>query len=216
MSKEAMNPLVPLFLADGRAVFNINYRLLDQAPWPACREDAVAAGRFVLSGGLAEAGLPTPDKLLVCGASAGGHLSMMTGLGLPNEKVEAIISFCGPSRFDRLENRYSPELGAPDFLRKFFGREPSRELIAEASPALCVRAGAPPLFCIHSRNDTLVLPRHSEDAAAAWRAVGSTGEVLLFDGQEPAHGMWDSEDLSLRRVFVPADALLRMVLRRLN
>jgi acetyl esterase/lipase len=215
MSKEAFDPVAPLFLEFGRAVFNINYRLLDHAPWPAGGDDCLTAARFILSGRLATHCVPAPSKILICGGSAGGQLAMMTGLRLAPENVEAIISLSGPSRLDVVEQGSDPILRSPEFLRKFFGQEPTPELIAGASPALFVRPGAPPLFCIHSRNDRLVLPEHSEAAAAAWRRAGSPAEVLLFDGDGDKHGLWDSEDLSRRRVFVPADALIRKILKQL-
>ncbi len=216
MSKEAFDPVVPLFLQAGRAVFNINYRLLDQAPWPACGDDCLTAAHFILGGRLADYGLPLPAKILICGGSAGGQLAMMTGLRLPPENVEGIISLSGPSRMDIVDDASDPVLRSPEFLRQFFGSEPTRDLVASASPALAVRAGAPPLFCIHSKNDRLVLPEHSEKAVAAWHDAGAPAELLLFDGTGDKHGLWDSEDLATRRVFVPADALIREVLRRLN
>lgn len=215
MSKEALEPMAPLFLQAGRAVFSINYRLLDHAPWPACGDDCLAAARFVLEGALNSHGLSKPERVLVCGASAGGHLAMMTGLRLPSQNVEAIISLAGPSRMEWLENEYAPELGSAGFQQRFFGVEPSSTLVAEASPAACLKKGAPSLFCIHSRNDRLVYPLHSEEAVAAWRAAGAAAETFWFDGLDAEHGLWDSPNLAERKPVAEAASALREILRRL-
>jgi len=187
LSKEAMAPITRLFAERGRAVFNINYRLLDQAPWPACGDDCIAAGWFMLGGGLSRHGLATPRRLLICGASAGGHLAMMTGLGLPNEHVEAIISLAGPSLMDFPDGSSGVHTDSATFWKKFYGRAtaPTAAEIAAVSPARLTKPGAPPLFCIHSRNDWLVPPSHSEAAVAAWHKVGSPAESIFFFGPAP-------------------------------
>lgn len=48
MDRFAFNPIARLFTEFGMAVFNINYRLLDDAPWPACGDDCLYAGQFLL------------------------------------------------------------------------------------------------------------------------------------------------------------------------
>jgi len=200
LSKESLEPIA-LWLAErGRAVFSTNYRLLNDGPWPACRDDCVAAGQFMLRGGLARNGLPRPERILVAGASAGGHLAMTAGLRLPAERVEAIVTLAGPSIM-HFPGGSSGGLDSQRFFRTFFGqRTPiSREQFAAASPVNLVRRGAPPLYCIHSRNDQLVPPLHSEHAAAAWRNAGSRAYVHFFNGPGDSHGLWDSDDRALRQ-----------------
>jgi len=218
LSKESMEPLAHLFAEQGRSTFNINYRLLSAAPWPACRDDCVMAGRFVLAGGLAEHGLSACDRVLVCGASAGGHLAMMTGLGLPARHVEAIISLCGPSRIDFPDGSTADEFRSDGWRSGFLGqRHPmSAADIAIVSPSLSVRVGAPELFCIHSRNDRLVPPSHSVWAVEAWRAVGSRAALFLFDGPGDSHGIWDSEYRPTRRPIDDVVVAIKTQLARLN
>lgn len=211
MSKEALDPVARLFVAAGRAVFNVNYRLLDHAPWPACRDDCVDAARFVLAGGLAAHGLPAPPKLLVCGASAGGHLAMLTGLALGARACAGIVSLAGPSRVERRDDSPASAISGEDFLEKFFGRAapPSPAEFASASPSALVASDAPPLVCIHSRNDRLVPPAHSEEAVAAWRAAGVDARLDYFDGPGDLHGFWTPGDLQTRDLIPPVAALLR-------
>ncbi|MBP2229348.1 acetyl esterase/lipase [Azospirillum agricola] len=65
-------------LADtlGFPVFAPDYRLTPEHPHPAQIEDGLAAYRFLLSEGV------QPSRLVVCGDSAGGHLTLMTLVGL--------------------------------------------------------------------------------------------------------------------------------------
>ncbi len=201
LAKESIEPFARLFAARNRAVFSINYRLLDHAPWPGCLEDCVSAAEFMLRGGLSDQGLTTPETLIVCGASAGGHLAMMTGLTLGAERIRLILSICGPSRMDFPDGSITPHFQSVDFCRRFLGRStpPTPEEIADISPCARVRPGAPPLVCIHSRKDRLVPMSHSQDAVAAWHATGASAELIAFDGPDHLHGIWTGEDHARRQ-----------------
>lgn len=61
-------------LADwlGLRIFAPDYRLTPEHPHPAQQEDGLAAYRFLLAQGIA------PERLIVGGDSAGGHLALMT------------------------------------------------------------------------------------------------------------------------------------------
>lgn len=224
LSKESLDPVARLAVAEGRAVFNINYRLLDHAPWPACLDDCVAAARFLLAEGLAAHGLPAPadGKLLVVGASAGGHLAMLAGLALGARACSRIVSLAGPSRVaPGPDDTTASAIRVPGFLASFFGSPATSttpEQFASASPAALVTAEAPPLRCIHSRNDHLVPPAHSLEAVAAWRAVGVPARCDFFDGPDRLHGFWAAGtpgDLASRQLVPPVADLLRQALRAL-
>lgn len=214
LTKESIEPMGRRFAERGRPVFNVNYRLLDQAPWPACGDDCIAAGRFMLDGRVP--GLGKPDKILVAGASAGGHLAMMTGLGLPATQVEAIISMAGPSLMD-FPDGSSNRLHSAEFRRKFYGSavDATPEQINAVSPAKLVKPGAPPLFLIHSRNDRLVTPTHSQAAYDAWVGHGNKAELIWFNGPGDSHGFWDSNDHSIRQPIPEVVAAFEKVLRAL-
>ena len=196
LAKESFEFMLPFFLGAGRPVFNINYRLLGTAPWPACGDDCLEAGRFVLDGGLAELGVPATDKILICGASAGGHLAMMTGLRLPRENVEAIVSMAGPSRLDWLAENRDPIGMHENFFPDFFGQPVALDsaVARDASPALRGEKEPPPLYCIHSSNDRLVPLQHSEEARKAWQAGGGRAELTILDGDGELHGFWVADD----------------------
>lgn len=218
LSKESLDPLARLLVEEGRVVFNINYRLLATDPFPACRDDCLAAARHVLAGGLAVHGLcaPAHGKLLVCGASAGGHLAMLTGLALGARDCAGIVSLAGPSRvIPTDDDTNASAITVSGFLTTFFGEAtpaPSPEALAAATPTALVGPEAPPLVCLHSRNDRLVPLSHSEAAVAAWRAHSVAAELCTFDGPGDQHGFWTDDDLSIRRLVPALQAPLRQSL----
>jgi acetyl esterase/lipase len=220
LSKESLDPVARLVARGGRPVFNINYSLLGHPPWPACRDDCVAAARFMLAGGLAPHGLLAPHHghILVVGASAGGHLAMLTGLALGAHACAGIVSLAGPSRLvPGPADTEASAIRAPGFLQKFFNiaGEPSHADLRAASPSAQVTSKAPPLHALHSRNDRLVPPAHSEEAVAAWRAVGVPARLDFFDGRGDLHGFWTSDDLETRALDAQVEHLLQLRLNEL-
>jgi len=218
MSKEAVESIAESFQANGHAVYSINYRLIPGSPWPACGDDCLAAGHFLLNGGLAENGLPAPADLLVCGASAGGHLAMMTGLRLPRERVRGILSLAGPSRWDPRDDTEDSVVRKPGLIEAFFGGpvEIGSPQVKAASPIDCVPKNPPPLICIHSTNDRLVPPSHSEAAATAWQAAGAPAGVRTFAGPGPYHGFWAREGEEWRELVPEFETLLTGALKDLR
>lgn len=218
LDKHSIEPLARVFLADGRCVFNINYRLLRDAPWPACLEDCVAAGEALASASLS-AELPASGQILVCGASAGGHLAMMAGLRLGATRVESIIQLCGPSRLDFPDGSSEDHFCSDSFAREFLGddRGAIQDRLLEASPAIHVQTcdTVPPLMCIQSRNDLLVPPSHAKWAADAWRRAGAPADVFYFNGPGDSHGIWDSEDRAIRQPLTEVAEAIRDYLGRI-
>lgn len=218
LSKESLDPVARLVREEGHDVFNINYSLINQAPWPACLDDCVAAARFVLDGGLSARGLHAPPdgKLLVVGASAGGHLAMLVGLALGARACAGVVSLAGPSRVEpRKEDTEISALRHLGLLETFFGSPipPPPSQLASASPAARVTAMSPPLRCIHSRNDLLVPPAHSLEAVSAWRMAGVPARCDFFDGRDRLHGFWTTDSLATRQLIPPVANLLRLALR---
>lgn len=218
--KESFQSFAGPFLNDGRAVFNINYRLLDHAPWPACLEDCVRAANFAREGHLAQYGVPACDKVLVCGASAGGHLSMMTGLKLGKSRCEATINVSGPSRMDFPGGSSKPHFETPAFAEHFFGRsiKPAEHaaLLDSISPAKLVTPDAPRLFCIHSERDMLIIPSHSRLAIEAWRKQGVQADGWFFEGVGEYHGLWTDGDLTYRTLLPVVCNIVKDILLHLN
>ncbi|UQA61684.1 alpha/beta hydrolase [Polyangium aurulentum] len=62
--------------ASGTRALSVDYRLVPEHPFPACREDALAAYRWLLAQDIA------PARIVIAGDSAGGGLTLSTLLGI--------------------------------------------------------------------------------------------------------------------------------------
>lgn len=193
MDRRRMQGISAFLCRTGLAVFNIDYRLLPHAPWPACADDCLEAARFLLDADHpALAGLKR-DRLLVLGASAGGHLALMTGLRLDRARVAGIVSIAGPS--DLTAPEMQPLLDGVGFLRDAPARA---DALRSASPVHHIVAGPPPLLVLHSFNDRLVPLSQGEAVAKAWIAARGVVQSYVYDGAGSAHGIWVDSSLPPR------------------
>ena len=179
MNKESITPLSILIAEAGYMVFNINYRLTNEYPWPACGDDCISAARYML----AERGY---KSLIVVGASAGGHLALYTGLIMPPEKVKGIISISGISDLPLQSENPSIEKELWDM---FTGGDYGK--LKTASPINYVKKNSPPLLCIHSINDKLVKIEQAEFIIEKYHKAGASAKLVSFSGQGEYHGIWE-------------------------
>lgn len=172
----------------GRTVFSTDYRLIGEAPWPACLGDCLAAAGFVLR----ETG---SERILVAGASAGGHLALMTACRLGSTHVRGVLSIAGVTR---LEPDLPSSIGLfeREHLRQFFGREFSEADLCHASPVSSLPAHCPPVSLLHSTSDLVVPPEHSRWMEDACRAKDIPVSTHFFPGKGNGHGVWEEESLS--------------------
>ncbi len=130
-----------------------------------------------------------PERLGVCGASAGGHLSLMLGAtsdaGDPQAKDEVL----------RVSNRVAAVVAyfPPTDLRPYVKEDSPYRV---SFPALCfdpnqadavsplrhVSSDDPPTLLIHGDNDTLVPLWHSEKMRDALKAQGVATELVTIKG----------------------------------
>lgn len=216
MDRFAFEPVARLMVELGLAVFNINYRLLDDAPWPACGEDCLRAGGFLLEAKHPEMGQLDLDKIIVAGGSAGGHLAMMTGFRLSPERVSAVISMAGPADFVQ---RFTEDKDLAERISAFFDNEDFTEAdLREASPVTYINANTPSLYCLQSINDRLVLPAQSAAAVRAGQEAGIEAELIEFDGPGDSHGFWlEGETDWSKRKFDPGfEKVLRDVIAKIK
>ncbi len=75
----------------GLAVLSVDYRLAPEHPYPAGPDDCQAAAEWLLDKGASELGA---DRLIVGGESAGGHLSLVTGLRI-RDRLDAAERLLG-------------------------------------------------------------------------------------------------------------------------
>lgn len=184
MDKSSFAGVAEFLCRQGFAVYNIQYRYATTAPWPGIGDDCLEAARFVLDGKHpALAGLDR-SKLLVVGASAGGHLALVTGLRLPADKVLGIVSISGVA---------DPEADykvKPDLVKLLWGKAPTAAELAAAAPATYAGKDGPPVLCTHAYFDTVVPFSSSAGFVEKARAKGERVEFYGYDRANDGHCIW--------------------------
>jgi acetyl esterase/lipase len=168
------------YLAWGMDVVNVEYRIASQALAPAAVEDGRCALHWVADHAR-DYGFD-PNKIVVAGESAGGHIALMTGLltptagfddaceASPNDwqstgprsvHVAAIIDFFGLVSlpvFLRQTKADGDVLPMPrTFVLRWLGNAPNqRELAERLSPITWVSHDSPPVLIAHGDEDPYV------------------------------------------------------------
>jgi acetyl esterase/lipase len=163
------------------------YRLSDEAPWPAQVHDCKAALRWMRAN--SETLGFDKDKIAVSGNSAGAHLSLMVA-GTPNVEefegtggnagidtsVAASVGIYAPTKL-RTQGHLE---GAVDLL---FGRSDAPiEIQDNASPINWASQDFPPSLLIHGNADAVVPVSESVNMYNALKEAGAKSEIHLYEG----------------------------------
>ena len=189
------------FASRGMNIVNVEYRVSSVSLAPAAVEDCRCALRWVYRHAK-EYGFDT-SKLVVDGHSAGGHLSLMTGMldasagfdnecpGKENLKVAAIINYFGITDVpDVLEGKNQQDWGV-----KWFGSLPDKlELAGRLSPLTYVHSGLPPIITVHGDSDALVPYQQAVRLHQALDRVGVPNELVTIAGGVHGSQFWKRED----------------------
>jgi acetyl esterase/lipase len=155
------------YLQMGWAVVNVEYRMGPVSLAPAAVEDCLCALRWVIRN--AKAYNFDVSRLVVTGNSAGGHLSLTTGMlgdtdlhrecpGNEPLKVAAIVNWYGIT--DVVDLLDGPN--QKSYAVAWLGSMPNRnELAKRLSPLEYVRKGQPPVITIHGDADPTVPYQHA-------------------------------------------------------
>lgn len=160
------------FTSRGYVAFAANYRFIDQAEWPAQRNDVISAVRFIKRH--ADRFGVDPDRVVVLGSSAGGHLAAMLGVyGAGREQVRGVVA---------LSPVASPFLAFTDG-----GKPDARQGQADLRKAVVQLVGCTPV-----QGDAACWPK-IEDAAAGTHVSADDAPMLILHSEGdfvPAtHGM---------------------------
>jgi len=203
---KADDQLAPMLtgLERGYAVVAINYRLSDEAHWPAQINDAKGAIRFLRAN--AETYGIDPTRVAVWGDSAGGDLAALLGtsggvdaladLGQGNvgesDRVQAVVDWFGPIDYERLEAQYrnggggSGRTGPRSAQAQLFGLPLSAVpgKMRAANPETYITLDDPPFLIEHGTSDgTIPVEQSKEFAAELTERLGSDKVTLrLLDG----------------------------------
>ena len=205
-SKEgAVYQLLP-FLEKGWRVVNVEYRMASNSLAPAAVEDTRCALRWVFRN--AKQYNFDKSKIVLTGHSAGGHLSLITGMlpdggaldnncyasekyGDEKMKVAAIINWYGITDVgDIIQGENLKNYGA-----MWMGSQRNAAEIAKTvSPLTYIRAGLPPVLTIHGDKDDVVPYSHATRLKTALDKAKVTNKLHTIKGG--GHGMFELKDYS--------------------
>lgn len=172
----------------GYAAATVDYRLSDQAPYPAAVRDVRSAIQW-LKDHAKQYGID-PDRIALFGGSAGGHLAELVAYSAntptsthpegpgPNN-LKAVVAFYGWS--DLTDPGVRDFYWDEAFLGKKFADAP--ELYREASPIFHVSKQSPPTLLLQGTIDTIVPMSQSAKLAKALDAENVPYVYALFEGQ---------------------------------
>lgn len=162
------------YALQGYVVANMNYRLHQESPMPACIEDVRTAVRW-LKANSKELGI-NPEKIGTFGHSAGGHLSLMLGVH-PEE--------------GSFENETSPYPEYDSTVACAVGGAPPTEIgnpdipwaqHPEWWPIGYIRAIETPILVLQGDEDPIVKPYLTEDWVEKMKSAGADVEYLKVKG----------------------------------
>ena len=181
--------LMPYFEM-GWAVVNVEYRLGRVSLAPAAVEDCRCALRWVIS--KAKDYNFDINKIVVTGHSAGGHLSLTTGMlpasaGLDRQcpgnneelKVAAIVNWFGITDVGDLLDGPNMKTYAVTWMGSMTNRD---EIAKRVSPLSYVRPGLPPILTIHGDADPTVPYAHAVRLHEALNKAGVSNQLLTIPG----------------------------------
>ncbi len=186
----------------GYLVAAVDYRLArrGRAAWPGNLEDLWIALAWLVDH--AEQFEIDRDRLVVLGASAGGHLATLMGthpepmadrsdLAAPRPRIASVIAFYPPTDLPALRDGPHAEDVAPALqgltgARDAEGLDAQTDLLVSASPQTHVGPEDPPMLLIHGGRDPLVPVAQSRRFAEALNDAGGSCQLWVLD--EAGHG----------------------------
>lgn len=217
------------YLEMGFAVVNVEYRLGRVALAPAAVEDCRCALRWLI--GNAEQYGFDPERIVVSGHSAGGHLTLTTGMlpaseGLdrrcparntegagradafePEMPVAAMVNWFGITDVADLVEGPNAKTYAVAWMG---GQANWREVATRVSPLEYARPGLPPILTLHGDADNIVPYQHAVRLKKSLDAAGVVNRLHTVKGG--GHGGFSLEQnleaMSVIRAFLMENGIL--------
>lgn len=207
------------YLEMGFAVVNVEYRLGRVALAPAAVEDCRCALRWVIENA-EEYGFDT-DRIVVSGTSAGGHLTLTTGMLPASAGLDRRCPAINPDGQGRAD-AYEPEMPVAAMVNwygitdvadlvegpnaKYYavewmgGMADWRDVARRVSPLEYVRSDLPPILTIHGDADSIVPYQHGVRLHEALEKAGVANQLHTVPGGD--HGGFTlEENLEAMRVI---------------
>jgi len=181
------------YCKNGYAVFNINYRLIENSSFFSMDDkldDIEMALNYVYKN---KEEWKLGETLTLSGGSAGGHLSLLYGYGRGKGVVDAVISYSGPT--DLLNPEYINN-GIREHIDNCFpkiSQEEREEHYRDYSPLYLVEKDLPATLLIHGTADKIVPDNDSIRLAKALEEHGVHVTFIPVEGVgHDFHGAdWD-------------------------
>jgi len=190
-------PPVLYLLDNGFAMASIDYRLSQEALFPAQIEDCKAAIRW-LRANAARYNL-NPDRIGAWGESAGGHLAALLGTagGVAawdqqggnreySSRVQAVCDWFGPSDLLQMgATKGGFDHNAPDAPEALLIGGPvqeNKERANRANPITYISSATPPFFIMHGDQDDVVPLGQSELLHRALVEAGLDSTLMIIPG----------------------------------
>jgi len=198
------NPMPLPLVKYGFAVASINYRLSQEAIFPAQIYDCKAAVRW-LRAHAGDYGF-NPDAIGVAGGSAGGHLVALLGTTSQNpelegqegnpgvsSRVQAVVDFFGPTDFLMMigpDRKWDKEYAVTVVSQLLGGPVDQKpDLARQASPLYYVTGQACPFYIAHGDQDQTVPVEQSIEFNDALQKAGVASTLHIVKGG--GHGFND-------------------------
>jgi acetyl esterase/lipase len=174
---------------DGFVVLSVDYRLAQQAPYPAAMNDVRQALRWARQN--APAYRIDPSRIIAYGQSAGSTLAAMLGVqpayargkdGVEDaysQRVNMVVDFYGRTDFTHDQNAGDPS--KLDCAETYLGmkRELNPDLFQKASVLPYVDRRSAPFLIFHGLRDVNVLPLHAQRLHQKLLMAGVSSTLVL-------------------------------------
>jgi acetyl esterase/lipase len=184
------------FARNGIGTVQINYRLSPAVRHPEHVKDVARAIAWVKQNAARYGG--DPDRLFVCGHSAGGHLvsllatdpQYLQAVGMKPADLRGVLAISGVySLTGTLPEHAGPipppadgkPIGPGVFFRRVFGEDPADHL--KASPLTHVHAGLPPFLVASADHDLLTLADQAETFVKALKGKNDEVEEVRMENR---------------------------------
>jgi acetyl esterase/lipase len=207
----------------GYVCVSINYRLSQEAPYPAALYDAKAAVRWMRAN--AQKYGVDPNRIAAAGGSAGGQLAALLGTTASfktmegdrgnaqySSRVEAVVAFNPLTDFVSAMEKTSSPAAVTRAVVPFLGGslEKVPETYVEASPVAHVSTTSAPFLLLHGTADTTLPFSQSVEMRDALQAVGVRAE--LYSAENANHGFFNRPPFyepALERMKAFLDSVLK-------
>ena len=163
------------------------YRVMDEAPWPAQIQDVKATIRWMRAN--SESLGIDPAAIVVGGKSAGGHLALLAA------GTRGLDAFEGNSGHTSVSSEVAGVIGVAPVadltewarrptMAKLFGENPAAEIVKAASPIAHVNGDYPPTLLVHGTADTRVPHAMTMRMYQALEQAGVPVDLYLYAGQD--------------------------------